>query len=131
MKKLITLLFVSTLSYGFAQSSEELVKTAIEFQDVKTFLLENAKGEIYLRDKDGFVSLKDGKRRSSSDENQSNLVLESIIEDRDKFKLKFSIDDYIVGKVTILAVGDELKVRRALLKAGEGENKSRMISFEF
>lgn len=131
MKKLFSLIFLSTLLTGYTQSNVSLVKTAIEFQDVKDFLTENVKGEIYLKDSEGFVSLQDGKRASSLSGNESVLVLESIIEDVDKYKLKFSIDDDVVGKVTILAIQEELKVRRAFLKAGEGKHKSKMLSLEF
>lgn len=131
MKKLITLVFLFTLSAGFSQSNEELIKTVIEFKDVKEFLSKNVVGEIYLKKANGFISLRDGEQLSILEPNHLALTLESVIEEGDKYKLKFNIDDHVFGKVTVLATQNELNVRRAFLKAGDGKNKSKMVSLEF
>ena len=131
MKYLITLFLLSSLYSGIAQTDQELIKAVVEFEDVKKFLAENVEGEIFLVAADGYVSLQDDNRTSSLDANQSKLTLERIIEEGDVYKLRFNIDNNVHGKVKIVAIQDELKVRRVSLKAGEGKNKAKMLSLEF
>ena len=131
MKKLLTVILLVPIFSAFAQTDQELIKTAIEFEDVKEFLSENIEGEIFLKQVDFFVSLEDGDRKTSLAPNEAKLILESVIDEGEKYKLKFHINEYVFGKVTILKENRELKIKRASLKAGEGKNKVKMVSFEF
>jgi len=130
-RTLIAISLFLFVTLGFAQSDRELVKTAIEFEDVQDFLREHLDGEIYLKQESEYVSIKNGERAAAIDPEHSVLILNSVIEDKNYFTLKFDIDEQIVGKVKLVATNDELKVRRAWLKAGDGRDKSRMVSFEF
>ena len=131
MKKLLTVILLVPIFSAFAQTDQELIKTAIEFEDVKEFLSENIEGEIFLKQVDFFVSLEDGDRKTSLAPNEAKLILESVIDEGEKYKLKFHINEYVFGKVTILKENRELKIKRASLMAGEGKNKVKMVSFEF
>ena len=130
LKKFFILSLIGISFTSVAQSNADFALAVVELEDVMEFLSKHTKESILLKETDGYTSLETGESTSMVSENQSVMIFDSKTNKGKKIKIEFSIDDYVFGKAIISTTKDPA-VRKVSMVAGEGKNKSKMVSVEF